>query len=174
MDSLNQDESPTVGLAVVFATVLLVLVSSFGLAIMRAPLHLDDQLGSDIVLPGWSDSASDTLVDLKPEGRALVTLYFESDQAMLSTNAELMLTQVVDRLRADSAQRVLLSGYHDVSAEPARDAELVKQRLKMVRAALVSHGVAAEAVLLHKPQATLTAGVAREARRVDVHLVAAP
>ena len=66
---------------------------------------------------------------------------------------------------------LLLSGFHDASGDPAKNAELAKQRAKALRAAFVAAGLEDTRVLMRKPESTQANGKAEEARRVEVHLV---
>ena len=84
------------------------------------------------------------------------------------------LAEVVKALAGDGARRVLLSGYHDSTGDPAMNAELAKQRAKAVRAALVVAGVPLQQVLMRKPESTTGSGTDREARRVEIRIVDAP
>ena len=65
---------------------------------------------------------------------------------------------------------VLLSGFHDTSGDPARNAELAKQRAVSVRDALVAGGVATERVKFRKPESTVGAGSPEEGRRVEIRV----
>ena len=68
----------------------------------------------------------------------------------------------------------LLERYFDrYLADPAANAELAKNRAKAVREALKARGVAADRVVLRKPEQTLASGPAEEARRVEVVLAGA-
>ena len=65
---------------------------------------------------------------------------------------------------------MLLSGFHDASGDPARNAELAKQRALSVKDALVAAGVAQERIKLRKPESTLGNGSAEEGRRVEIRI----
>ena len=65
---------------------------------------------------------------------------------------------------------VLLSGFHDPSGDPARNAELAKGRAEAVRDALVAGGVAADRVKFRKPESTVGTGSAEEGRRVEIRV----
>ena len=81
------------------------------------------------------------------------------------------LAKTVAELAGSSTKKVLLSGYHDTTGDPAHNAELAKQRAKSVRAALVAKGVALEQVLLRKPEVTAGGGSDQEARRVEIRVI---
>ncbi len=84
--------------------------------------------------------------------------------------------QGVDALKAlvagsGGAARFAISGFHDAKGDPARNAELAKQRAFAVRDVLKAAGVAEERLELRKPEVTSAAtGLDAEAaaRRVEV------
>ena len=115
--------------------------------------------------------AEDVLVDYTTTTAALATVYFESASAALQPDADPALAETVKALAADPGKRVLLSGYHDATGDPAMNAELAKQRAKAVRAALLVAGVPLNQVLLRKPESTTGTGTEREARRVEIRIV---
>ena len=69
-----------------------------------------------------------------------------------------------------SGGRVLVSGYHDATGDPAKNAELAKQRAMAVGAALKLAGVPDDKIELAKPAQTQADGPPAEARRVEVKL----
>lgn len=96
----------------------------------------------------------------------VVKFYFASGKADLAAGANEALAEVVKSVAA--GKTVLVSGYHDASGDPAKNAELAKQRAIAVRTALIGLGVAEAKVELKKPEQTLADGKASEARRVEV------
>lgn len=163
----NQDEEKKAGLVVVFGVVAAVVAGVIWLAASGSLKHKAP--------PATAATAAavveDVLVDLTPQGPALSVVYFAVGEAVLQADAEQALNDAVKALAADSGKRVLLSGYHDASGDPAKNAELAKERAKSVRAALVTRGVPQTQVLLRKPEQTLGNGPAEEARRVEIRLV---
>ena len=100
------------------------------------------------------------------EGR----VYFELGSDALPASASAMLVEVADAARVQGDKVVLVSGYHDASGDPVRNAELAKNRALAVRHALEANGVPPERLVMDKP-VVLTGGPDdREARRVEVHL----
>jgi K(+)-stimulated pyrophosphate-energized sodium pump len=63
-----------------------------------------------------------------------------------------------------------VSGYHDSTGDPAKNAELAKQRAFVVRDVLKAAGVAEDRIELKKPE-MMNAGAGDDARRVDVTLM---
>ncbi|HMZ00327.1 MAG TPA: OmpA family protein, partial [Burkholderiaceae bacterium] len=102
---------------------------------------------------------------------ALATVYFGSGASEMNAEADAALAKTVAELAGSSTKKVLLSGYHDTTGDPAHNAELAKQRAKSVRAALVAKGVALEQVLLRKPEVTAGGGSDQEARRVEIRVI---
>jgi ammonium transporter, Amt family len=81
--------------------------------------------------------------------------------------------KVAEFLAANKEAKVQLSGFNDPTGDPAKNAELSKQRAFSVRDALKAAGVAEEAIVLKKPDDTNKAGSADEARVVEMTLAAA-
>jgi outer membrane protein OmpA-like peptidoglycan-associated protein len=169
MSDDDRDDSRKVGLWVVFTSVAVLLLGVLGFAVMRtmkAPAAPTAQTAA----AGVADAA-DVLVDYTTTTAALATVYFESASATLQPEASTALADTAKALAADPGKRVLLSGYHDSTGDPAMNAELAKQRAKAVRAALVVSGVPLNQVLLRKPESTTGTGSEREARRVEIRIV---
>lgn len=169
MSDDDRDEGRRVALVVVFASVAMLLAGVLGFAVMRsmkgkaAPVAQTAAAGTA--------EAADVLIDYTTTTAALATVYFESASAALQPDADPALADTVKALAADPGKRVLLSGYHDSTGDPAMNAELAKQRAKAVRAALLVAGIPLNQVLLRKPESTTGTGTEREARRVEIRLV---
>jgi ammonium transporter, Amt family len=99
---------------------------------------------------------------------------FASGKADLPADAPAAVKNVADYLAANKEAKVTISGYVDASGDPAKNAELAKQRAFAVRDALKAAGVAEDRLVLAKP-ADIKAGAGgeAEARRVEVTLLAA-
>ena len=95
-------------------------------------------------------------------------VYFASGKAELPADAAATLAPLIDALKSGKAKKLVISGYHDASGDPAQNAELAKQRAFAVRDALTGAGLMAEQIELSKPQETTGGGDEREARRVEV------
>ncbi|MFO1220247.1 MAG: sodium-translocating pyrophosphatase [Burkholderiaceae bacterium] len=103
---------------------------------------------------------------IKVEGQ-MVKFYFASAKSDLPNGAAAALASVIKGV-ADG-KKAIISGYHDASGDPAKNAELAKQRAFAVRDALKAAGVAEDKIELKKPE-QINAGDAAEARRVEVTL----
>lgn len=96
----------------------------------------------------------------------VVKFYFASAKADLAVGANEALADVVKSVKA--GKKALISGFHDASGDPAKNAELAKQRAFAVRDALLALGVAEASMALKKPEQTAADGVPALARRVEV------
>lgn len=96
----------------------------------------------------------------------VVKFYFASGSADLASGAMVALGDAI--AAAKGGKRLVLSGFHDSTGDPAKNAELAKQRAISVRDALVGAGVAEASVELKKPEEAVGSGNAAEARRVEV------
>jgi K(+)-stimulated pyrophosphate-energized sodium pump len=93
---------------------------------------------------------------------------FASGSAALPTGAAESIAALAKA--AAGGGKLTVSGFHDASGDPAKNAELAKERAKAVRDALKAAGVAEDKIEMKKPE-QINAGNADEARRVDVKLV---
>ena len=101
-------------------------------------------------------------------GAPVARLYFEANQSSPSGEVGPRLAPVLARLKADPDAKALVSGYHDRRGSPERNAALAQRRAQAVRRVLIREGVAANRIVLAKPQQTQGSGPDREARRVEV------
>ena len=101
-------------------------------------------------------------------GAPVARLYFEPDQAWPSGEVGPRLAPVLARLKAEPDAKALVSGFHDRRGSVERNAALAQRRAQAVRRVLVREGIAADRIVLAKPQQTQGSGPDREARRVEV------
>jgi photosynthetic reaction center cytochrome c subunit len=103
---------------------------------------------------------------------ANAVLLFAVGSPALSTDAPAVLAPLIDALKADPAAKVAISGYHSASGDLAQNQELAKQRAAAVRDAIQAAGIAADRVVLEKPQVAEAnlVGEDPKARRVEVAL----
>ncbi len=101
-------------------------------------------------------------------GAPVARLYFEPDQAWPSGEVGPRLAPVLARLKADPDTKALVSGFHDRRGSVELNAALAKRRAETVRRVLIREGVAADRIVLARPQQTTGSGANREARRVEV------
>ena len=104
---------------------------------------------------------------IKVEG-GVVKFYFASGSDELARGAAEALGDVVRGVAA--GKKAVISGFHDVTGDPARNEELAKQRALRVRDALTALGIGEDKLDLRKPAVTTADGSNAEARRVEVTL----
>jgi outer membrane protein OmpA-like peptidoglycan-associated protein len=95
-------------------------------------------------------------------------LYFETGKFDLHSDAEQTLKPVVDYAKANPSLKLTVSGFHDKRGNPEANAELAKNRAKVVAAKLNELGMMDARVFLEKPQEVLGGADDKEARRVEV------
>jgi outer membrane protein OmpA-like peptidoglycan-associated protein len=120
--------------------------------------------GGAVAAAGAAPSLSDDASVVVENG--VVKFYFASGKAELAPGALAALGDAIAAAKA--GKRLVLSGYHDATGDPARNAELAKQRAFAVRDALKAAGVAESSLDLQKPTQTQGTGGNAEARRVEV------
>ncbi|NYG34259.1 sodium-translocating pyrophosphatase [Sphaerotilus montanus] len=98
----------------------------------------------------------------------VVKFYFASGAATLADGAPAALADIVKAV--GDGKTAVISGFHDASGDPAKNAELARLRAFAVRDALKALGVAEDKVELSKPAESTGSGSAAEARRVEVTL----
>lgn len=113
----------------------------------------------------------DDLIDAPLAGDVVGTLYFELGQAALPADAGAAVEAIKAAAAGAAGRKLVLSGFHDASGDPAKNAELAKQRAKNVRDALKAAGVDPTRLALRKPESTTGDGSDKEARRVEVRLL---
>jgi len=112
--------------------------------------------------PAATDAAS-VKVD-----NGVVKFYFASGKADVAPDGAKALEDIVKGVQA--GKKAVISGYHDATGDPAKNAELAKKRAVAVRDMLVAAGVAQDKIELQKPEQAKADGPAAEARRVEVTL----
>lgn len=98
----------------------------------------------------------------------VVKFYFATGSAALANGAADALGDVVKGVAA--GRKAVISGFTDVTGDPAKNEELAKQRAFAVRDALAALGIGEDKVDLRKPEAITATGSNAEARRVEVTL----
>ena len=98
----------------------------------------------------------------------VVKFYFATGSAALANGAAEALGDVVKGVAA--GRKAVISGFTDVTGDPAKNEELAKQRAFAVRDALAALGIGEDKVDLRKPEAITATGSNAEARSVEVTL----
>ena len=99
----------------------------------------------------------------------VVKFYFASGKSDIAKGGNEALADVVKGIKA--GQKATISGFHDTTGDPAKNAELAKKRAFSVRDALIALGVTEDKLELVKPADAQATGSNSEARRVEVSLV---
>ena len=158
----QEDDGQGVALGVVFGIIALVIALVIGLAIHKTGNKASAKPAAAAAAPAAADAAS-----VKVEN-GVVKFYFASGKAEVAAGAADALADVVKGVAA--GKKAVVSGFHDSTGDPARNAELAKERALAVRAALQALGVGEDKVELKKPEEMQASGPNAEARRVEVTL----
>ncbi|MCU0951253.1 MAG: sodium-translocating pyrophosphatase, partial [Burkholderiaceae bacterium] len=95
---------------------------------------------------------------------------FDVGSAALAAESAPLINDFVAAAGKVPAGKVVIAGFHDASGDPAKNAELAKQRAFAVRDALKAAGIAEDRLVLEKPQELVGGTDPAQARRVDVVL----
>lgn len=185
MSSQDDDQEGRVVAVVLMAAVLLAVGLSVGFGIQKAR-GTGSAVATAVVVAPVADApvASDAPVSAAAPvavapvvaedasvviENGVVTFYFASGKADLASGALDALGDAI--AAAKGGKRLVLSGFHDATGNPAQNAELAKKRALSVRDALVGAGLAAASLELKKPEEATGTGNDAEARRVEVMIV---
>jgi K(+)-stimulated pyrophosphate-energized sodium pump len=119
---------------------------------------------SDAAMIAAAQAAADA-ASVKVEN-GVVKFYFATGKSEVAKGGAAALADVIKAV--GGGKKAVISGYHDASGDPAKNAELAKQRAFAVRDALKAAGVAEDKIELKKPEQAKVDGPAAEARRVEV------
>lgn len=156
----EQDQGTRIGVTVAVAVALLVSIGlSLWLAMRGGPS------------PAPAPQSAEAFVDVPLAGETLGVLHFAVGDSALPADAGSQIAAIKKALDAAPGRKVVLSGFHDPTGDAVKNAELAKNRARAVRTALQGDGVAAERIVMRKPESTTGSGTLEEARRVEVRLV---
>ena len=129
----------------------------------EAPMSAPAAAAAPAAAPGV-DAAS-----VKVEG-GVVKFYFASGKSDIAADGAAALADILKGVA--TGKKAVISGYTDPSGDPAKNAELAKQRAFAVRDLLKAGGAAEDKIELKKPE-DIKAGAtsAAEGRRVEVTLM---
>jgi outer membrane protein OmpA-like peptidoglycan-associated protein len=175
---LDQDDGARVGVWVTLGIITLLLFGLiFGL-VWRQASHkagAKPKAAMTAAAPVASNAAADAVLDVPLSGDIIGKVYFDLAHADLPASQMESLGAALQAAGTDNTDRkLMLSGFHDASGDPAKNAELAKERAKSVREALKARGVPADRIVLRKPEQILGDGPPEEARRVEIRLVTLP
>ncbi|WP_066149885.1 OmpA family protein [Hydrogenophaga pseudoflava] len=189
MSSQDEQQEYRVAAVVLIAVVLMAVGLAVGVAIQKvrgsgakaAPAAVAAATAGDASAGAASGAAAGAPAAAAPEAAApaagsddasvvvengVVKFYFASGRSDLAPGA---VEALADAIAAGKAgQKLVISGFHDSTGDPAKNAELAKQRALAVRDALKTAGVADSGIELKKPETATGSGNNAEARRVEV------
>lgn len=111
------------------------------------------------------------VIDEMQNGMPVLRVFFDTGKTDVAPSFADKSTSLVEFLKANADVKAIISGFNDPTGDPARNAELSKQRAEAVKNALVAAGVAEDRAIMEKPAETTDMGVNNAAaRRVDVVL----
>jgi outer membrane protein OmpA-like peptidoglycan-associated protein len=94
-------------------------------------------------------------------------VYFDAGATALGADGSKVVAAAADLIKKDGS-KVDVTGYADATGDTAKNAELAKDRAKVVRDGLVAAGVPDANVTLKPPATTTGTGNDAEARRVEI------
>jgi outer membrane protein OmpA-like peptidoglycan-associated protein len=165
------DDGARVGVWVTLSLITLLLFGLLGGLALRQLSHGKAAAAPVAVAAPAGAHGDDSLLDAPLSGDLAGTLFFAMSEATLTPEAQAALAKVKPALEAATGRKVVLSGFHDASGDPAKNAELAKERAKAVREALKTAGIDASRIALRKPESTTADGPPEQARRVEIRLV---
>lgn len=176
MSSQDNDQDIRVVAAVLISAILLAVGLAVGIGIHKARSGAGDKAAAPAAAveaaPAAAAAAAPATAPVGDDAsvvvdNGVVKFYFASGKADLATGAVEALGDAVAAAKA--GKKLVISGFHDTTGDPAKNAELAKQRAFAVRDALKGAGVDEASLELKKPEeAAGGAGSNAEARRVEV------
>ena len=185
MSSQDDDQEGRVVAAVLIASVLLAVGLAVGVAIQKVRAHgakaavTASAAGAGAVAaPAAAGAVAVDAAGAAPAAAAagddasvvvengVVKFYFAPSKFELAPGALGALADAI--AAAKGGKRLVLSGFHDATGDPAKNAEIAKKRAFAVRDALIGAGVTESSLELKKPEQSTGTGNNAEARRVEV------
>lgn len=171
MSSQDNDQDIRVVAVVLISAVLLAVGLAVGMGIHKsragaakgAPAVAAQAPAAEASAAPAAVAADDASIVVE---NGVVKFYFASGKADLAPGAAEALSDAV--AAAKGGKKLVLSGFHDATGDPAMNAELAKKRALALRDALVAAGVAEASIELKKPEQATGTGNDAEARRVEV------
>ncbi len=164
-NSSDDDSQERFALGIIFALIALVVATVVGAVVYKRGIahKAPAAVSTSIPVVVQTDVASVVVEN------GVVKFYFASASAELAVGANEALADVVAGMKAGKSAAI--SGYHDTTGDPQKNADLAKKRAQAVNAALVALGVDGSKLDLKKPQQMEITGNNAQARRVEVILV---
>lgn len=98
----------------------------------------------------------------------VVKFYFAKSKADIAAGATEAFSDILKALA--QGKKAQISGFHDATGDPAKNAELAQQRAVAVKNALIAAGAKESQIEMKKPEKALADGKPPEARRVEVKI----
>lgn len=165
------DDGPRIAVWTVLGIVAFLLFGLIGGLALKTMGAKHRAVAPVAATPAAAVVVEEVLVEGPLAGDLAGTLYFELGSAALPADAGAVLDAIKAAAATAGARTLILSGFHDASGDPAKNAELAKERAKSVRAALQAAGVDAARLALRKPESTTGSGDEQAARRVEVRIL---
>ncbi len=162
----QDDENTGVALGVVLGVIALVIALVIGVVLyLRGDKAAKPQMPvlAAVTAP-TAEPAADAASVMVENG--VVKFYFASGKSDVAVGGNAALADVVKAVAA--GKTAVVSGFHDATGDPAKNARLAKLRAFAVRDALKSLGVPENKVTLKKPEQMQASGSNVQARRVEV------
>ena len=175
MSSQDNDQDIRVVAAVLISAILLAVGLAVGIGIHKVRSGAGDKAAAPAAAveaaPAAPAAAAPAAAPVGDDAsvvvdNGVVKFYFATGKADLASGALAALAEAIEAAKGGS--RLVVSGFHDATGDPAFNAELAKQRALAVRDALMGAGVAESSMELKKPEQTTGTGNDAEARRVEV------
>ncbi len=183
MSSQDDDQEGRVVAAVLIASVLLAVGLAVGVAIQKVRAHgakaaVTASAAGAVAAPAAAGAVAVDAAGAAPAAatagddasvvveNGVVKFYFAPSKFELAPGALGALADAI--AAAKGGKRLVLSGFHDATGDPAKNAEIAKKRAFAVRDALIGAGVTESSLELKKPEQSTGTGNNAEARRVEV------
>lgn len=122
---------------------------------------------STAVTPAVIAPASTEAVGAPP----LLKVFFETNSIAIPADLSAKVTAFASYAKSSPNTKIGISGYNDKTGDPAKNAELSKNRAKALKDYLISAGVPDDRIILKRPDDTVGSANDAEARRVEVYVV---
>lgn len=142
----------------------------------RAVVYMANASGGKFAEPASKAAAPPTPAEAKAETKAggasqVVSLYFDVNKTNTPADAGKLMADLIAYAKGNNNAKIAISGYADKTGDPAKNAELAKQRAFAVKKALMDSGMPEDRIMMAKPRdITSDKKDDNESRRVDVYV----
>lgn len=169
----DEDDNGRLGMWIALGVALLVTIGTVLTLAWRSTHHKAPaaKAAPAAIATAAPAATADALLDIPLAGELAGKVFFDIGKADIGAAGVEAIGKALALVNASPTRKVVLSGFHDLSGDPVKNAELAKDRAKAVCEALKAQGLAADRVMLRKPAETGAGGAPEEARRVEIRLV---